>query len=163
MTDKKRHESWLNVRCFLKQLFLRVQARAKLEQPMKRLYRIITRSRAAPAWYGHTAVQCACAVDTVTVDKADHSQAWPWPELGGSAPVPLGQRLCLNSVERGESTRALLSGGLWEDSSRINKKSDCQLDENRTTPSLNRKRSLKILVVVALLRATYKFYLQLDQ
>lgn len=60
-------------------------------------------------------------LDTVTVDKADHSQAWPWPELGGSAPVPLGQRLCLNSTERGESTRTLLSGGLWEDRSRINK------------------------------------------
>lgn len=126
-----------------KQLFLRVQARAKLEQPMKRLYRIITRSRAAPAWYDHTAVQCACAVDTVTVDKADHSQAWPWPELGGSAPVPLGQRLCLNSVERGESTRALLSGGLWEDSSRINKGSDCKLDENRTTPFFEQKDVLK--------------------
>lgn len=108
--------------CFVKQLVLRVKARENLKQPMTTLYRIIIRwSRAAPARYGHTAVQCACAVDTVTVDKADHSQAWPWAELGGSAPVPLGQWLCLNSTERGESTRTLLSGGLWEDRSRINK------------------------------------------
>lgn len=139
---------------FSKQLFLRVKARAELEQPMKRVHGINTASRAAPAWYDHTAVQCACAVDTVTVDKADHSQAWPWPELGGSAPVPLGQRLCIRRERRvnKNSSVSRLVGGWTKDWLSVN---------STKTRLLPRWPENEVLINTRgfICRTTYTFYL----